>query len=385
MKLQSSSSRGNTALFGMDTSDLVNAPPQKNRALGTSSAVLLIHDRFSSVAMNSFWAFTSAHLLHREQFAKIFQTIACSCAPPRLFSSPSQSSFISPFLLSPTFLRNKSAADVMSPFDETFLESLISVVIRLSHFDRLSEALRITQVCVRLMLFNFQKFNFLFLSFWLKVLESCCREYSLPTHAARLLLLESSLYLKASPTVLFPALTPLIRCLALASRFSLPLYHSLALVRIASIHLRLGNAKLAAVTLRGAMPRLMDNASPGECGRAMLLLAKCQLGQLHSASRQVPAPVRVAVLTQVLSIDFFVCLCSFRLLIDSSCFKVLNALEAAHRHLSQSFGEQGSADAQVEVNYLKSRVAASFPLSSSVMKQRDEISSLFIHSLNARQ
>jgi len=105
----------------------------------------------------------------------------------------------------------------------------------------------------------------------------------------------------------------------------------------------------------------MDNASPGECGKAMLLLAKCQLGQLHNSPRQVSAQVRCAVLKQVLS-----------------------TLEAANRHLSQSIGEHGSSDAQVEVHYLITRVLGSLPLTSNILKRRDELSSLFIHSLAAR-
>lgn len=175
-----------------------------------------------------------------------------------------------------------------------------------------------------------------------QVLQSACRERALPAPTADLLLLEASVRFAACPSHPISVLSPLLRCLAVAggaetgATFALPRHHALALVQLGGFYLQLGYAKHATALIRGAMPKIMEHASAAERGKAMLLLAKCQLTQLHQVIAKLSQQLHQAILRQV-----------------------TRSLECALRYLGDGFG---SREDLCEATYLLARTYAALPL-----------------------
>lgn len=173
------------------------------------------------------------------------------------------------------------------------------------------------------------------------MLQSACRERALPAPTAQLLLLESSIRFAACPSQPIPVLSPLLRCLAVTggaengATFALPSYHALALVQLGAVYLHLGYAKHATALIRGAMPKVMEHASAAERGKTMLLLAKCQLRQLHEVVAKLSHQLHQAILRQV-----------------------ARSLECALRYLREDFG---SREDLCEATYLLARTYAALP------------------------
>lgn len=79
-----------------------------------------------------------------------------------------------------------------------------------------------------------------------------------------------------------PALSPLMRCVAMSERYGMDSRHAMATALIATAQVRLGDFHRAQVLLLSAMPKIVELASLSMQGRAWLSLCECQVAHAQN-------------------------------------------------------------------------------------------------------
>jgi anaphase-promoting complex subunit 5 len=103
-----------------------------------------------------------------------------------------------------------------------------------------------------------------------------CNRFKLRVQHANLLIQRAEVFSKSEGGEV-RSIQPLMRCLAICDAAGLFTVHSIALLALAKINLRLNEHKRARVLVTHSLPRLLEHADVSRQGEAWMVLAKCKI------------------------------------------------------------------------------------------------------------